>query len=66
MLRFQLVTFQWDNGKSDGKYVSSRRMNLFAKIEEMLQDFENEYENSHDYDLQNENQVFEFGYLPTS
>ncbi|VDI80971.1 Hypothetical predicted protein [Mytilus galloprovincialis] len=66
MLKFQPATFQWDNGKSDGKYVSSRRMNLFAKIEEMLQDFENEYENSHEDDLQNENQVFEFGYLPTS
>ena len=46
MLKFQPATFQWDNGKSDGKYVSSRRMNLFAKIEEMLQDFENEYEKS--------------------
>ena len=66
MLKFQPATFQWDNGKSDGKYVSSRRMNLFAKIEEMLQDFENEYENSHEDDLQNENQVSEFGYLSTS
>ena len=66
MLKFQPAIFQWDNGKSDGKYVSSKRMNLFAKIEEMLQDFENEYENSHGDDLHNENQVFEFGYLPTS
>ncbi|CAC5392635.1 unnamed protein product [Mytilus coruscus] len=70
----QPATFRRDNGKFDGKYVTSRRMNLFANTEdeEKLQDFENEYENSHEDDLLNENReldwrqgrrVVELGYL---
>ncbi|VDI53043.1 Hypothetical predicted protein [Mytilus galloprovincialis] len=68
------ATFRRNNGKFDGKYVTSRKINLFPKIqdEEMQQDFVNECENSHVGDLQNDNQeldwrqgrrVVELGYL---
>ncbi|VDI50092.1 Hypothetical predicted protein [Mytilus galloprovincialis] len=56
------ATFRRDNGKFDGKYVTSRKMNLFPKIqdEEMEQNFVNEWENSRVDDLQNDNQELDW------